>query len=391
MQTTAKQVHQGLQKTLTWNQRSALSYFLSMEDHMLQLTEDEIPHSWCLVKHYLVSCDHHVREAISHRERLGLDSSKYRAFHNKLMNLDVYPNPNITIPEIVDLRTEWRYIIEDPTLTADCPLCDSDITPKIKKLIEKHKTDLDTHRHTPNDFLQMEKDMAEKLIATICKEHGVEPPELIIVDNCKEPSMRAAYFAHDPGKIYGCKTGLDLHKIAHEVGHHIQKIGGKHLKEEEAEDFALNYFNNPQKGLYKQHTTKYNRYRMDDWKDVGKIYGVQFIGDAVSNLINQLNTTYPAGFFGQPTGLWLDLLAALGGYYGAMNFNDPYDLWAAIIGGYQVPELLKYVMPMVTPGVRTAPTTVVATVPTTQVRYTTQNGIAVKPVPLYNGKYQVVA
>ena len=388
MQTIAEQVDTGIQKTLEWNQRSALSYIMSMEDHMSQLSEGEIAHSWCVVKHYLLACDHHVREAIGHMERLGRDSSKYRTFHTKLMNLEVYPNPKITLPELVDIRTEWRYIIEDPTLTGECLICDDDITPKIKELLKQYeKKKKKINYHTVDEFLQMEKDMAENLIKQICKEHGIEPPELIIIDGCKEPSMSAAY----TGKIYACKTGIDLHKIAHELKHHIQKIGGKPLKEDEAEDFALKYFNNPQKGLYAQYTSNYSRVKLNDWKDVGKIYGVQFIGDAVSNLINQLNATYPTGFFGQPTGLWLDLLAALGGYYGAMNFSAPYDLWAAIVGGYQVPELLKYVMPMITPTVRVAPTTRVATVPTTQVRYTTQNGIAVKPVPLYNGKYQVVA
>jgi len=301
--------------------------------------------------------------------------------------MPLFPNPIITLKEIVALRTEWRYIIEDPTLTADCPLCDDDITPAIKELVEKFKKEKkNISYHTVDEFLQMEKEMAEKLIETICKEHGVEPPELIIIDGCKEPSMSAAY----TGKIFACKTGIDLHKIAHELKHHIQKIGGKHLKEEEAEDFALNYFNNPQKGLYAQYTPNNNRVKLNDWKDVGKIYGVQFIGDAVSNLINTLNAQYPLGFFGQPTGLWLDLLAAAGGVYGGLNFSAPYDLWAAIIGGYQVPELLKYVMPVITPTAR-VPTTRVATVPTTQVRYSTQNGIAVKPTPMYNGKYQVTS
>ena len=156
-------VDKGVKDTLEWNQRSALSSFLAMEDHMSQITEEEIPHSWCIIKHHLVGCDHHVREAIGHMERLGRDSSKYRAFHNKLMSLDVYPEPKITLSELVELRTEWRYIIDDPTLTGECEICDKDITPTIKRLISrKQLKEYNKDYNNPNPHNTLRKTLYSK-------------------------------------------------------------------------------------------------------------------------------------------------------------------------------------------------------------------------------------
>ena len=157
------EVDKGVKDTLEWNQRSALSSFLAMEDHMSQITEEEIPHSWCIIKHHLVGCDHHVREAIGHMERLGRDSSKYRAFHNKLMSLNVYPEPKITLSELVELRTEWRYIIDDPTLTGECEICDKDITPTIKRLISKKQLkEYNKDYNNPNPHNTLRKTLYSK-------------------------------------------------------------------------------------------------------------------------------------------------------------------------------------------------------------------------------------
>lgn len=157
------EVDKGIEGTLEWNQRSALSSFLSMENHMSQITEEEIPDSWCIVKHYLVGCDHHVYEAIGHMERLGRDSSKYRAFHHKLKKIGIYPEPKLTLREIVELRTEWRYIIGDPTLTGECEICDTDITPTIKKLLgDKLLKEDNKDYNNPNSINSLRKTLYSK-------------------------------------------------------------------------------------------------------------------------------------------------------------------------------------------------------------------------------------
>jgi hypothetical protein len=268
-----------------------------MEDHMSQLTEDEIPHSWCIVKHFLVGCDHHVREAIGHMERLGRDSSKYRAFHNKLMNLDVYPEPNITIPEVVELRTEWRYIIEDPTLTGECEICDKDITPAIKRL-----------------------------------------------------------------------------------------IGRKQLKEDN-KDYNNPYSNNNiRKTLYSKHTYKNSDKRMEA-KDIGIIFASNSLGVAGHEILVGLDAKYPT--WPMKPSLLGDLLGLGLAFYGGMNFPEPWDLITAVTGTYIGTDIYRYIQQWAggTPTVRIART---AAMPQ-RVTYTTQNDIAVKPTPLANGKYVVMA
>ena len=133
--TIQAEVDSGILDTLKWNHRKALSHLLMVEEHINELDKKEVASAWCAIKHYLLALDHHVSEAIGHAERLGLDNSKYKAFRKKLLALPVYPEPKISVKDVVELRTEWRYIIEDPTLTGECEICDTDITPTIKSLI----------------------------------------------------------------------------------------------------------------------------------------------------------------------------------------------------------------------------------------------------------------
>ena len=119
-----------------WNKKKALAHLLAMEEHLNELSEEDVPHSWCSVKHYLQLLYHHVSEAVTHAERLGLDPAPFRNFRNELMKLKVYPVPHVTEQDIAKLRSEWRRIIGDPTLTSGCPLCSGDVTPEVLEKLE---------------------------------------------------------------------------------------------------------------------------------------------------------------------------------------------------------------------------------------------------------------
>jgi len=301
LQATTTTVDEGILKTLEWNQRSALSNLLIVEEHMLSLKKEEIPHAWCIVKHYLLACDHHVQEAISHTERLGLDSSKYRDFHKKLSEIGMYPQPKITVPEVVALRTEWRYIIGDPTLGEECEICDTDITPEIKQLMEK-----------------------------------------------------------------------------------IGEINHKKLNRK---DNTSNEVNNPQKTLYSIHNNKNSDNKLDNLKDVGMIYGGEQLGYGALKALLWADATYPTGFLGQKISLWGDLIGAGVGIYGGLKFDEPWDLVAALVGGYLTTDLWRHLETMLTPPAVTYTTP--AGQQTGSVTYVTQNSVAVKPIPLSTGRYRV--
>lgn len=119
-----------LKDILEWNHRTVLGDLLAMETHIATGGEKA---AWCVKKHKTHALEHGVREAISHSERLGLDSSKYREFYRKLEALPESP----TLKEVVALREEWRAIIGDKTLKSECPVCreiGSEALEKVKRL-----------------------------------------------------------------------------------------------------------------------------------------------------------------------------------------------------------------------------------------------------------------
>lgn len=148
-----------------WNKKKALAHLLAMEEHLNELSEEDVPHSWCSVKHYLQLLYHHVSEAVTHAERLGLDPAPFRNFRNELMKLKIYPVPHVTEQDIAKLRSEWRRIIGDPTLTSDCPLCSGDVTPEV---LEKLEAAASGREQTPEEALKLtdsSSQVPEKLVS----------------------------------------------------------------------------------------------------------------------------------------------------------------------------------------------------------------------------------
>lgn len=334
-----KEVEEGLENTLEWNQKMVLSNLLIIEEHLGELEDSEVSHSWCVVKHYLLATFHHCREALGHVERLGRSSTSYKRFYRKLKELNVYPEPRITIPDIVKLRTEWRYIIGDPTLTGECAICETDITPEVKAIIEdiisklqekEGEPELEEHMHThlnPDKYLQMERQLAEEILKDLSEEYGVDPPEIVISNKCHEPNVGS----YRNGKIYMCRSGVNLHLLAHEWRHHLQRHSGSHFSESEAESFAVDLFK-PKKTLY--YKKNHDGNKMMTINDIAVVYGGQHIGQGVERLLEYLDVQYPAGIMGVKASLIGDLLGTVGGVYGAMELDPPYDLLIALIGGH---------------------------------------------------------
>lgn len=108
-------------------------------------------------------------------------------------------------------------------------------------------------------------------------------------------------------------------------------------------------------------------------KGVGVIYGMQQLGYAADTGLKYVDTLYPQGFQGQPWSFWGDILGTIGGVLGALWLKAPYDLAAAMVGGYLSTNLWNQLVRLVP---MRAPTALVYTPP----------GVAVMP-PVTRGRY----
>ena len=270
-----------------------------------------------------------------------------------------------------------------------------DITKILTKLrnnsqpIAAHETDME-------DFLVMEKEMAEQVIAILSEKYGVDPPELVISDECHEPEIGL----YTPDRIMVCKTGINLHVLAHEFWHHVQARNGMHMDEGEAEKFAITLFASPpQKGLYAFHSSSHNERKMVEpiertigleemnVKDVGIIYVLNGIGFTAEYGLNYLDTLRPEGILGQPVSFWGDLGGAILGFIGAVKLQAPMNLVSAMIGSYLATELIKHGIRMYQPIERIAVPPRIFTPP----MVFTPPATIVRPASIAVGRYAVVA
>jgi len=123
-----------LKELLDWNHRVVLGDLLAVEAHLAVLGREGVRDSWCVKKHLTHALEHGVREAISHAEALGMDSSRYREFYRELEEL-LRGVPSIE--QVRKLRDKWRVIAGDETLKSECPICRLDVSEKLLKEIEK--------------------------------------------------------------------------------------------------------------------------------------------------------------------------------------------------------------------------------------------------------------
>uniref|UniRef100_A0A6M3MFD0 Uncharacterized protein n=1 Tax=viral metagenome TaxID=1070528 RepID=A0A6M3MFD0_9ZZZZ len=351
---------------LVFNRDEIFKNLIASEGHFRNFTnlkEDEKGFLNCIVKH-LADAEGHCDEAISHaliaedsetsRRFLEL-RDEIRSFRKWIQSSPITRDEGIR--EIRKLRRRFEAFNPDYDVSK-CETCGDtsgvmeDIT-KIIKDLKENQNKVAAHGSEVDDFLVMEREMAEKVIIKLSEKYGVKPPKIIISDKCHEP-MIGLYTAD---QIMVCKTGVNLHVLAHEFWHHVQKENGLHLDEGEAEKFSLDLFKTPyQKGLYSMHNNLNNERKMvKSIKDVGTIYGLQQLGYATDYALRYADTLRPTGFLGQPISFWGDILGTVGGIAGALKLKAPYDLAAAIIGGYLSTDLWNHLARLVPMGLVTPP------------------------------------
>ena len=86
-----------------------------------------------------------------------------------------------------------------------------------------------------------------------------------------------------------------------------------------------------------------------DLKDVGVVYGGNLLGFSANAGLKWLDTQRPIGFMGQPLSFWGDILGAAGGVIGALYLKAPYNLLAALVGGYLATDLVSHLIRIAAP------------------------------------------
>ena len=352
---------------LNFNKDEIFKSLIACEGHFRNLKstdKDSAGFLNCIVKH-LADAEGHCDEAISHSLIVdGKDSSnsflelrdEIRSFRKWVQSSPISRDEGII--EIRKVRRQFEGFNPDYDVSK-CEACGdseeimTDITKIISDLKKGHQA-VTNHDVIAEEFLVMEREMGEKLIAKLSKKYGVDPPKLLISKKCHDPN-RGIY---SQGIIYMCKSGINLHVLAHEFKHHVQKEKGKHMYEGEAEQFAVELFAHPpEKRLYALHSHSDSEVKMatiratgiGDLKDVGLIYGANFGGYGLAEGLRWLDTQRPAGFMGQPFSFWGDLLGSVGGVLGALYLESPYNVLAALVGGYLAVDLLKHVIRIASP------------------------------------------
>lgn len=283
---------------LQYNEMKALAHLLSMEEHLAELTPEQSVHSWCLLKHDLLLCEHALLEAISHAERAGKNPEVYRRFRQKILDLNVYPKPHISLKDLAKLRTEWRRIIHDPTLESECPLCSKDVE-ELRQLLPK------THNYT--SLTEIEEKMADKMLTYLSKKYHVPKPTLEITSECNDPAKgihKESWLDSTHDKIVLCKGGVNLHVLTHEFIHYLNHIHGKPQEETEVEQKALMEFQfTPSKNLdfnenhlYTDRTNNYIGGRKMAWetKEGLAIFGGQLVNQGIIGFESNLEAAIGA-------------------------------------------------------------------------------------------------
>lgn len=113
---------------LDYNRRGALTGLLAIEEHLQQLPQNA-DRSWCVKKHALLVCDHHLAEAVNHAARQDPRKAeacrKLRALAEEILK----PSEPLHLPNLGDvakLRNALRSVFSDPTLVESCSICSKD-------------------------------------------------------------------------------------------------------------------------------------------------------------------------------------------------------------------------------------------------------------------------
>ena len=381
---------------LNFNKDEIFKALIASEGHFrnfTELKEDKKGFLNCIVKH-LADAEGHCDEAISHA-LIAENEETSRSFlelRDNIRDLRRYIQSSpITrdegIREIRQIRRNFEAFNQDYDISK-CETCGDpeEVMEEITRILnDLKKTPLEVAPHEPeaDEFILMERDMAEKLIEKLSDKYGVEPPKLVISEDCHEPNAGL----YSAGQIMVCRSGVNLHVLAHEFWHHIQRENGMHMDEGEAERFAVDLFKQPiEKGLYALHNHSHSEGKMvKNIKDVAVVYGGQNIGQGIERAMQWVDTQYPEGVMGIQLSLLADIIGALGGVAGALYLGAPWDLLAALVGGHLSTDLWRHAEAMIMPlGMPVA-------VPPSRVysRYTVKPQTPIPQAPVPRGRYQI--
>jgi len=364
---------------LSFNRDEIFKNLIASEGHFRNfnsLKEDSTGFLNCIVKH-LADAEGHCDEAVSHAiiAENSETSKRFLELREEIKSLRKWVQTSpVTRDEGIREIRKLRRSFEGFNSSYDVSKCETcgdstEIMKEVTKILSDLKNNLHpiaAHEIDVKEFLVMEREMAEKVIAKLSKKYGVEPPELVISDKCHAPmiGLYTGASMETPSRIMMCKTGVNLHVLAHEFWHHVQSKNGMHLDEGDAEKFAVDFFKSPShKGLYAFHSHSHNERKMairntdPDLKDVGVIYGGQLLGYSTDYALQYLDTLRPGGWMGQPISFWGDLLGSVGGVLGALYLDSPLNLLSALVGGYLATDLVNHI-------IRLSPVAVVAVTPT---------------------------
>lgn len=140
---------------LDYNEEKILANLLAIEEHMREEGMNQIEcDTWCEKKHYLLTKDHHLDEAISHADSEQRDD--FKEFQSELKE---WHNNSRDLKSLRELRNRFREMSDDETLEVVCEdgVCHKDIegTELAKK---KNKDDNDNKEDEIDDMLD---DIAE--------------------------------------------------------------------------------------------------------------------------------------------------------------------------------------------------------------------------------------
>jgi len=298
----------------------------------------------CCVKH-AADIEGHCDEAVSHAlvvegssasERFAELRDRVKAFRNTIQD------EGMTSAEGIRRVRELRGFFEGFNSRYDISKCTTcgPIPETLKPLLEQMKAP---------SYTDLESDLAEKVLAQVCRKYDVPTPALEIVSSCHSPTGGL----YDPvtRTIKVCEGGANLHVLLHEAKHHIDAVAGRPMDEGEAEKFALHELDG--KRLYGK-PVNYQRGKstMQTTRDIAIIYGADWVGLGINEAMQWIDAQYPGAVLGQNPSLLLDLLVAGGGAYLAMTQREPYDLLAALIGGYVSTDLWRQVERLTQPAAR---------------------------------------
>ena len=363
---------------LNFNKDEIFKNLIASEGHFRNLKsveEDEKGFLNCIVKH-LADAEGHCDEAISHAliAEDGETSRRFLELRDETRNFRKWIQSSpITrdegIREIRKIRRQFESFNPNYDVSK-CETCGdpAEIMEDITKILSDLKNNAHAtaaHENDAEDFLTMEKEMAEKVIAKLSEKYGVDSPELFINDKCHEPQAGL----YSAGKIMVCQSGVNLHVLAHEFWHHVQKEKGMHLDEGEAEKFAVDLFAaHHRKGLYSNNEHSHtDRKMVKTLRSVGIIYGGQHIGQGIERAMAWADVQMPGGILGLQPSLIADLIGAIGGVAGALYLRAPWDMLAALIGGHLSTDLWRHAEAMIAPSLP----------------------LAVPPAGLYTSRYTV--